>query len=191
MIDLRSFSSVWYWIAVAVMWSTASHWIIGIPFDMVGRAARKGGVAQQDLETMTRVMTNRLLGIANVSGQWILVLGSFLLTTLFLLGFQFRIQFAQALFLLFAPLAVVGLLNLRAARIIVARDAAGADLLKILTRQRVMVQVVGMIAIFVTAMWGMYQNLRGDVPPLFGALGVMESQVTDAEDNGRWRARGL
>ena len=38
LIDMRSFSNLWYWIALAVMWSTASHWVLGVPWDMVIRA---------------------------------------------------------------------------------------------------------------------------------------------------------
>ena len=36
-IDLRSFSNLWFWIALAVMWSTVSHWVMGVPWDMVQR----------------------------------------------------------------------------------------------------------------------------------------------------------
>ena len=55
MIDMRSFSNLWFWIALAVMWSTTSHWVLGVPFDMVIRAARaetkgEGSQAQQDLD---------------------------------------------------------------------------------------------------------------------------------------------
>ena len=42
-IDFRSFSNLWFWIVLAVAWSTASHWVLGIPFDMVMRARRHGG----------------------------------------------------------------------------------------------------------------------------------------------------
>ena len=54
MIDMRSFSNLWFWIALAVMWSTASHWVLGVPFDMVLRARRHGEEAQADLEDMVR-----------------------------------------------------------------------------------------------------------------------------------------
>ncbi len=41
LIDMRSFSNLWYWIALAVTWSSTSHWVLGVPFDMVLRARRK------------------------------------------------------------------------------------------------------------------------------------------------------
>lgn len=191
LIDMRSFSSVWYWIALAVLWSTASHWVMGIPFDMVSRAAQRGGQAETDLEDMARVMTNRLLGISRMAGLWLLGLSCFVLSSLAVTGFVYGVQMAQAVFLLFAPLAVVGLMSLNTARLIQERHAQGEELRRILWRHRILVQVVGMIAIFVTAMWGMYQNLGGGLQDHFGPMGAIETQVDDAEDHGRGRAGGL
>ncbi|MFD1341898.1 component of SufBCD complex [Litorisediminicola beolgyonensis] len=164
-IDLRSFSNLWFWIALAVMWSTTSHWVLGVPYDMVTRAARSGGRAETDLEDLVRINTNRLLFIANESGFWLVMLGSFLLAAIASLGFAFGVELAQALFLMLMPMSLVGLLSVRAASRIQAREAVGADLRKMLQRHRLSVQVVGMISIFVTALWGMYQNFS------VGALG--------------------
>ena len=47
LIDMRSFSNLWYWIVLAVLWSTASHWVLSVPFDMISRAKRQGGAAQE------------------------------------------------------------------------------------------------------------------------------------------------
>jgi len=33
LIDMRSFSNLWYWIVLSVLWSTMSHWVLGVPFD--------------------------------------------------------------------------------------------------------------------------------------------------------------
>lgn len=159
LIDMRSFSNLWFWIALAVLWSTASHWVLGVPYDMVLRARRYGGQAEQDLEDMVRINTNRLLFIANVSGLWLLGLGCFLLTALGVLGFFYALEIAQALFLLGLPMSIVGLLSLSTARLIHQELASGEALRRRLTRHRLYVQIIGMISIFVTALWGMYQNL--------------------------------
>ncbi|MEX0348540.1 MAG: component of SufBCD complex [Paracoccaceae bacterium] len=159
MIDMRSFSNLWFWIGLAVIWSTASHWVMGIPFDMVTRARRLGGQAEQDLNDITRVNVNRLLYITEVSGLWILAIGCFLLSGLAMLGFYYGIEFAQAVFLLGFPMSIVGLVNLRTARRIYAQDALGAEIARHLNRCRIIIQVIGMVSIFVTALWGMYQNL--------------------------------
>jgi len=165
LIDMRSFSNLWYWIALAVVWSSTSHWVLGVPYDMVLRAHRHGGQAETDLEDMVRINTNRLLYIGRVSGLWLLGLACFLLTALAILGFWYWVEFAQAVFLLAFPMSIVGLMSLSTAGRI-QRDAAQGDrLYKRLSRHRFWTQVVGMLSIFVTALWGMAQNIG------LGALG--------------------
>lgn len=159
LIDMRSFSNLWFWIALAVMWSTASHWVLGVPYDMVLRARKNGGQSEQDLEDLVRINTNRLLFIANVSGLWLLGFGCFVLTALALLGFVYSLEIAQALFVLGFPMSLVGLLSLSTARLIHQEDASGELLRRRLTRHRLYVQITGIVSIFVTALWGMYQNL--------------------------------
>jgi len=62
-------------------------------------------------------------------------------------------------FLIAFPLAIVGGLSVSVARVILDTEIKGADLRRKITRHRVLVQVIGIISIFVTAMWGMYQNM--------------------------------
>lgn len=159
LIDLRSFSNLWFWIALAVMWSSASHWVLGVPYDMVTRARQHGGDTNEDLEDMVRINVRRLLFIVRVSGPWIIGFAAFLITALIVLGFYYWVEFAQALFLLAAPMALVGALSLHTARKIVAKNLSGADLQRQLTRHRMVIQGIGMISIFVTALWGMWQNM--------------------------------
>ncbi|HHB81534.1 MAG TPA: component of SufBCD complex [Aliiroseovarius sp.] len=159
LIDMRSFSNLWYWIALAVVWSAASHKVIGVPWDMVHKAAKLGGQAEADLEDLVRVSCNRMLYIAAVSGLWLVVLGSGLLTALVILGFWYWVEFAQAVFLLAFPMTLVGLLSLNTARIITDTALTGADLRRRLMSHRITTQFIGMLSIFVTALWGMYQNI--------------------------------
>jgi len=158
-IDMRSFSNLWYWIGLAVIWSTASHWVLGVPYDMIQRARRRGGEAEQDLQDMVRIMCNRMLFIGQVSGLWLLALGSAFISALFVLGFWYKVEFAQALFLFVFPLSIVGLMSMSTARLIEAERASGEILYKRLMRHRLYTQIIGMISVFVTAMWGMFQNL--------------------------------
>jgi len=158
-IDLRSFSNLWFWIALAVLWSSTSHWVLGVPYDMVTRARRNGGQSEVDLEDIVRINVNRFLFIGRVSGLWLLGLTCFLLTGLMLLGFMYDIEFAQALFLLAFPLSLVALLSLSTAHKINHEGCTGELLRKRLTRHRLFTQLIGTVSIFVTAMWGMYKNL--------------------------------
>lgn len=195
MIDMRSFSNLWFWIALAVLWSTTSHWVLGVPYDMVIRAARQEGrhahnQAQDDLEDMVRVNVNRLLYISGVSGLWILGLGCFLFTVLGGLGFVYDVQLAQAVFCLLFPLSIVGMLSLNTARRIREESVTGAALRKRLTRHRILVQVIGMVAIFITTIWGIYQIYTVNLPNSFWYLG-QNTNVEQPVDNGRGSTRGL
>jgi len=160
LLDLRSFSNLWFWIALAVTWSTASHWVLGVPWDMAIRARRgHGETAMADFEEMVRINTERLLFVAETSGTLLAGLVAFVLVSLALLGFLYQNEFSQALFLLGFPLTGVGLLSLRTAQRIRAEAPRGETLIRRLARHRLLVQVIGMASIFVTAMWGMYRNM--------------------------------
>ena len=158
-IDLRSFSSVWYWIVLAVVWSSVSHWVLGVPYDLITRARRRGGQAQQDLEDIVRVNVNRLLNIAQSAGIVLTGFIFFTLTVLANLGFYHGIELAEAIFLLAMPLSIVGAVSVSTARKIATTQPEGEALYSALFRHRLWTQIIGMIAIFVTALYGMYQNL--------------------------------
>jgi hypothetical protein len=157
-IDFRSFSNLWFWIVLAVAWSTASHWVLGIPFDMVLRARRHGGQALTDLEDLVRINVNRLLYVARMSGLWLAGFSAFLLTALVTMALWYGVELAQALALLAVPMTLVSLLSLSTARRIEERAPQGEDLCKVLHRHRLWTQAIGMVSIFVTGMYGMYHN---------------------------------
>jgi hypothetical protein len=165
LIDLRSFSNVWYWIFLVLFWASATHWILGIPYDLVTRARRGGAAAQAELDVIARVHVARILHFAASAGIWIYAVLSFVLSVLLILGFVYAVSFAQAVFLLALPMAVLYLMGVATAGRIQADDAHGIALCDHLTRHRTRVQVIGTLFIFVTAFWGMYQTLA------FGVLG--------------------
>ena len=158
-IDMRSFSNLWYWIALAVAWSTASHWVLGVPYDLIQRAQRQGGQVQHNLEVLVRINIDRLLYIARFTGLWALGFVSAALTALGMLAFYYEVEFAQAVFLLAMPMSIVGALSLSTARLIEDTQPIGKDLHKRLHRQRLYTQIIGMISIFITSMYGMWQNM--------------------------------
>ncbi|MDH3262543.1 MAG: component of SufBCD complex [Paracoccaceae bacterium] len=159
LLDLRSFSNLWYWLAVAVVWSSASHFVVGVPYDMVLRARRRGGQAESDLDSLAQIHANRIVSAEESAGAWIVGVMSFWLTVLGLLGFHYGIEFAQAVFLIVAPLTPVGYVTLRSARTIAGQSLGGVALQRQIARTRLAIQVIGFFALFVTALWGMYQNL--------------------------------
>ena len=83
----------------------------------------------------------------------------FTLTVLVLMGFVYGQEFAQALFLLGFPMSLIGLLSIFTAHRIRRDGSRGEALYKRLHRHRLVIQLVGMVSIFVTSIWGMLQNL--------------------------------
>lgn len=159
-IDMRSFSNLWYWIALAVLWSSVSHWVLGVPFDMILRARRHADEKSiEDLEALTRINVDRILYISSVSGVWLMLFGSAVLTALVLLSVVYNMEFAQAVLLLAGPMVLLWGLSIRTSRLIVARQDTGDALVRRLMRHRFATQMIGVLAIFVTAMYGMYKNL--------------------------------
>lgn len=158
-IDFRSFSNLWYWIMLAVAWSQASHWVLGVPFDMLLRARRQGGQAIADFEDSVRVNVNRILYIVQEAGLWLVALVTFFHSAMLLLAIGYAIEFALALELIVVPMTVVGILSLLTARRIAAQAPTGEALLRVMVRHRFWTQVIGMVSIFVTASVGMYNLL--------------------------------
>ncbi|WP_299753850.1 component of SufBCD complex [uncultured Boseongicola sp.] len=160
-IDTRSFSNLWYWIALAVLWSSVSHWVLGVPFDMIIRARREDeGEAMTDLQDLVRINVNRILYVAEVSGTWAILFGSAAVTALGLMAVFYNVEIAQAVLLLAGPLALLGALSHRTSRIIRTSGVQGSALIQQLMRHRFATQMIGVVAIFITAMFGMYQNLH-------------------------------
>lgn len=160
-IDMRSFSNLWFWIALAVMWSTASYWVLGVPFDMIQRATRGDEEAVSDLQHMVHINVKRILYITGRSGLWLVGFLCFFLTTLAILGFVYNVEFAQALVLLGVPMTIVWSFAIRMAHIINVEGYEPEALIRRLIRQRMLTQFVGMFSIFVTATYGMFQNIGG------------------------------
>ncbi len=158
-IDLRSFSSLWYWLVVAAVWSQASHWVLGVPYDVIQRARRQGGEAMADLEALTRVNVNRMRNIVAEAGYWLVGFAFFLHSGLLILAIVYGIEFALAVEMFLIPLTFVGVTSLFTGNRILTEAPEGEALVRVLIRHRFWTQVIGMIAIFVTACVGMYQLL--------------------------------
>ena len=141
------------------MWSSASHWVLGVPFDLISRARRQGGALQDDLEVLVRINTGRMLFIAQTAGVWLVAFLCFILTALLVLAVYYKVEFAQAVLFLLLPMSFLSLLSLRTAGLIVGGENSGEALHRRLIRHRIATQALGMVSIFVTSMFGMYANL--------------------------------
>ncbi|MDG2405473.1 MAG: component of SufBCD complex [Paracoccaceae bacterium] len=167
-VDIRSFSNLWFWIVLAVMWSSASHWVIGIPYDLIQRARRNGGQAERDLEVLMAINARRFVVLQSRSGLWLVGLSCAMLSSLAWLGFGYRIELAQAVFLLSFPISLVALMSLKTASQVRAEATLSEALYRRFRHHRTVTQGIGVTSIFITATWGIYHNLSqlilGGVP---------------------------
>ncbi|MBL4927486.1 component of SufBCD complex [Fuscibacter oryzae] len=164
LIDLRSFSNLWYWIMLGVMWSSASHWVLGVPWDMITKAQRQPGQAQTDALDLTRINIDRMLDIIETSGLWLMGFAAFMITGLGMLAFWYWVEFAQALLLLVAPLGILVMMSVRRARKVRLLLDQWPVVYIQLRNHRILVQLLGMISIFITSMFGMWQNMMIGAP---------------------------
>ncbi len=163
LIDMRSFASVWFWIVLALYWSSVSQTVLGAPFDMISRASRGIERDQDDLQRMVAIHVRRRLELMRRAGHWIIALVASMLTLVCILAISYRLEFAQALFLLLVPMTLVRLLGLRLC-VRIEREHPKADRLgRMLMRHRFWVQCLGVVAIFVTALWGMLHVMSRSV----------------------------
>jgi hypothetical protein len=158
-IDFRSFSNLWYWLVLAVAWSNVTHFVMGVPFDLVQRARRRGDEVMDDLNALAMIQARRRMNILRTSGAWLVGFWMAVLTALAMLGFYYGHELAQAVFLLLGPLTLAAWLSLRLSARVEGKALQGNDLVRAIFWTRVLIQSIGLLAILVTTMWGMWHNL--------------------------------
>lgn len=159
-INMRSFSSIWYWIALVAVWMSIGHWVLGVPLDMVMRVRRNpdDAAAAEDLLQMTRINAARQVAAIRSGGVLMVGVACFLLS----LGAALAIaglELAQAAMFLAVPLTLVFLARLRLALRLERAMPDAPSLANALIWHRMLVQVIAMVSIFATAIWGMFHNL--------------------------------
>jgi len=159
LIDFRTFSNIWYWLAVMVIWAVATHWVIGVPFDMVVRARRQGGQAAQDLDILVAINLRRLLTISGTPAVILVGIGAFVVTAAAMLGFVYGLELAQGLFCLAFPLVFVAVLTWRSCQRLALDQQTGPALIRALVRLRFWIQLIAITALFCTALLGIYVML--------------------------------
>ncbi|MEM8959665.1 MAG: component of SufBCD complex [Pseudomonadota bacterium] len=158
LIDLRSFSSLWYWVLVALTWARVTQTPLGVPYDMVERAATSAA-AGEDLLAMARIQVRRRRTMATRQGAFLVGLWAFLLSILIGLTFWYGSELAFSVLLLAAPLAWVNWMSQRAARDL-AVTGPDVDIVRLrLRRLKRWIQAGALVTVFITAVVGMYYNL--------------------------------
>ncbi|MCA8878437.1 MAG: component of SufBCD complex [Rhodobacteraceae bacterium] len=158
-IDLRSFSDVWYWLMLGVVWTRVMHAPMGVPAELIHRARRGSPEAADDLARLTAIRVRHERDVARALGAWRVAFWSCALTACGLAAYLYFVEFAQAVFLLLAPYALVRLLVARTAARMDAAMPSDDALVRAHLRLRRQVQVVVLPAVFLSAVWGMGYNL--------------------------------
>ena len=150
-LDFSSFLSVWYWVLVLITWALIGHFTMGVPFDAVMRAERKGGEFAEDCDALAQVQARRIARFMRVGGVVVAGLVAFALAVLATLGFWRGVEFARALFMLAAPVAFVLAKGAGLAMQVSEGGLTGAELRQRIVRRRYWDQVIGILTITVIA----------------------------------------
>ncbi|CAM3116857.1 hypothetical protein PANO111632_04120 [Paracoccus nototheniae] len=175
LLDSRSFSTIWYWLALVGMWSTTGRSVLGVPSEVLARAKATqaagegpGAAVITLLDWLSLVLPRWRLGPRE--GAVFLGVTSFLMTSLIVLGFVFWLEMAQALVLLLAPFWVLFWMRVRLARrlsplIEAAQDArsplpeVAQGVVRAMTWHRRWVTLLSMISVALAALWGALWSL--------------------------------
>ena len=155
LIDMRSFASVWFWIVMALYWSSVSQGVLSAPYDLIVRARKGDARDQADLLALVGIHVRRRLVLMRRAGHWIVGFTMAVLTLVSMLAFLYHLEFAQALFLLLLPMTLVRLFSLRLCFRIEREQPQGERLARLLLQHRLLMQALGVLSIFVAAVWGM------------------------------------
>lgn len=170
LIDPRAVSSLWFWVVLVGMWIRVLTNVMGVPVDVLHRAQQS--IAQQDLEAdpedqdpgadvidLARIYASRVLLVWQEARLLQILLGSFILSSLLILGFAYGVELAQAGFMVLAPLAAVFALRVQTALQMQAENPELARLLDILRTHALRLRVLGWSAITLTVIWAILRDL--------------------------------
>ncbi len=149
--DTMSFQSVWYWALSVLIWTLVSQRALGVPHDMLLRAARLPEV-QARVDTLAHIAAERVSGVAAAAGIYLAAFAGFCLAALALLGFRYGVEPARALVPLAFPLALIAATTARLAERVRAEDLRGEPLRRALSRHRAWNQSLAVLAMFAAAL---------------------------------------
>ncbi|MBV0891579.1 hypothetical protein KTN05_06895 [Paracoccus sp. Z118] len=167
-LDLRSFSSIWYWLLLTLAWTSAGRHVLGVPAEIVHRARRAAAEDGGDAGVLLLDWLSLMLPRWQVpprDGAILLGVAAFVLTSLLVLGFGYGRELAQAAFLLLGPFAALLGLRVRLARRLApvlaeahegrldTAKAAGAAAAA-MSRHRLQAAFLSIMAVAAAAIWG-------------------------------------
>lgn len=168
-LDSRSFGSIWFWLLLTLAWTMAGRRVLGVPYDIAGAALKETGPGADGpaaillLDWLSLTLPRWRAGateIAVLTG-----LAAFAMTALFLLGFLYGLEMAQALVLLILPFLLLFPAEMRLAQRVqgivraaerreVSVNEAGRQAARLMRRHRRIVSTLSILAVAMTAYRG-------------------------------------
>ncbi|MDO5621616.1 MAG: hypothetical protein Q4G24_09125 [Paracoccus sp. (in: a-proteobacteria)] len=166
LMDARSFGVVWYWVALAWVWTRAGRRVLGVPREVIAAARRSLNSPTPEPPEAVALLDWLSLNLPRwqptpVERAVLVGIGGFGLGGLWALGAGLGLELALAASLLLTPLALLWLLNLwlaaRLARLLNSaeplRDIATQAARRMVWHSR-LVFALGVISVMATAMVG-------------------------------------
>lgn len=154
----RSFTSIWYWIVFALVWTRTTHWTLGVPYEDARNAHDLGGQYATDFEIKIEINIRKTLNVFEGHRVFFTAFVAFLFGTVFTLGFYFSLQMMQAVFLLVFPLMIVSVLSIHLAQRMRDERLHGEALFLAYVWHRRIKQGIGAFSIFFAAFWGVLHS---------------------------------
>ncbi|MEM8868863.1 MAG: hypothetical protein AAGE38_00565 [Pseudomonadota bacterium] len=163
LMNFNSFWTIWFWLLHVVAWSMASHFTLGVPFDMVIEANRENdeqGPYARATEALILAQVFRFNALFKRYGAVLVGFTAFLLAVLVTLGTLGGSEFARAVFTLMLPLTLIYVFTIRFAARIDRDGLRGAGLRKALGRQRLLNQLIGVLGISLAVILAVHQVVQ-------------------------------
>ncbi|MEM7242125.1 MAG: hypothetical protein AAF429_08065 [Pseudomonadota bacterium] len=154
-LNSRSFFSIWYWIFLAVTWAHLTHFSLGIGYHDVRHADRVKGQAMQDLETIVAINLRNTLPMLKNHGAILVGIMAFMLSVFLTIGLAFDFELMQAIGLFWFFLCILGIFSWQFLMRLEADTPKGTDLVNAFKKHRLIKKIVGFVALFVTAIYGL------------------------------------
>ncbi|MCY4288861.1 MAG: hypothetical protein OXC63_09740 [Aestuariivita sp.] len=147
--DGKSFASIWFWLTLGVTWFVVIRHPFSISNELIFQARHFGASARMSVEVLAEMRAKKLL----TCNLWKVASFGFSGSIVFVFGWVYQIEFAQALFLWIVPVMCVGCVSLYTAYEVQSRAQKGEALLDALERHRLIVNFIGISTLGFIVYW--------------------------------------
>ncbi|RED13265.1 hypothetical protein [Pontivivens insulae] len=159
LISFESFGSVWYWIFLGLAWSSRTHWTIGIPFDAIMRADRRGGEWEADIDRLAIAASRRFALIAGKVAAVLTLFVTFFLAALATAALYLGNELSQAMLAIALPMIVAEVGDIRLAQRIHHQQIRGYELRRAIVWRRFLNQATGLSSLILATLFATFQFL--------------------------------